>query len=411
LHFADFHLGIENYGHMDSGSGLSTRIIDFLQRLDEMAAYAKDHAADMVIFAGDAFKNRQPNPTLQREFAWRVRDMAALCPVVLLTGNHDLPSTLQRASSLEIYDTLSVPNVLVGDKYELYNIPTPSGPVLVGTAPYPLRGQLLSEEQAQNKTIMQIDGLLQEALQSELSALADKSLVAEPLDAPRVLTGHFSVTGAKLGSERSVMVGRDATVLLSELDSPAWDYVALGHIHKHQNLTAGRKDAPPVVYSGSAERIDFGEENDAKGFCWVEVERHQTRWEFVPVRSRPFVTLRVDVRQSADPMQKVLSAIRGAALEEAVVRLIIQADDETEKQIHDNVLYGVLRDCKVDYIAAIKKEVERPIRARLGGSPEELSPLELLERYFRAKDFPPDQISQLMERAEELLADKGAPEK
>ncbi len=55
------------------------------------------------------------NPTrlLQREFAHRIRELAELCPVVLLVGNHDLPTNVLRASSVEIYDTLAVPNVLV----------------------------------------------------------------------------------------------------------------------------------------------------------------------------------------------------------------------------------------------------------------------------------------------------------
>ncbi len=47
----------------------------------------------------------------------------------------------------------------------------------------------------------------------------------------------------------------------------------MGHIHKHQNLTRDREEAPPVIYSGSMERIDFGEEGDPKGFCWVELDR------------------------------------------------------------------------------------------------------------------------------------------
>ena len=34
-------------------------------------------------------------------------------------------------------------------------------------------------------------------------------------------------------------------------------YVALGHIHKAQDLNEGAQ--PPVIYPGSIERVDFGE--------------------------------------------------------------------------------------------------------------------------------------------------------
>ncbi|MGB1289291.1 MAG: metallophosphoesterase family protein, partial [Aggregatilineales bacterium] len=111
LHFADVHIGMENYGKTDPATGLSSRVVDFLRRMDEMIDYARENDVDLTIFAGDAFKTRTPNPTYQREFAHRVQDLAELAPVVLLVGNHDLPPNALKASSIEIYDTLSVPNV------------------------------------------------------------------------------------------------------------------------------------------------------------------------------------------------------------------------------------------------------------------------------------------------------------
>jgi DNA repair protein SbcD/Mre11 len=401
LHFADIHIGMENYGRTDPEIGLSTRVRDFLKRMDEMIDFARQNAVDLIVFAGDAFKNRQPNPTFQREFAWRVRDMAELCPVVLLVGNHDLPTTTARASSIEIYDTLEVPNVLVGGEYRLHHIQTKNGPVQVATAPYPIRAGLLDGVNTYGMTIAEVDEKVQEQLHLILRDLARE---AAESNAPRVLTGHFTVGGAIPGSERNVMVGRDLAVPLSELADPTWDYVALGHVHKHQNLTAKRRGVPPVVYSGSVERIDFGEEADEKGFCWVELERGGTTWRFVPVSARPFVTLNVDVRDSENPMHKVIDAIGRRPLEDAVVRVIIHADLETETRLQDAAIYEALRAAKVSMVAAIQKDVERPVRARLGASPEGLSTLQLLERYLQSKDVPPDRITLLMERAEAFFA-------
>ncbi len=398
LHFADIHIGMENYGRTDPTTGLSTRVVDFLRRMDEMIEYARQHDVDLVIFAGDAFKNRQPNPTFQREFAWRVRDIAEICPIVLLVGNHDLPTTLARASSIEIYDTLAVPNVYVGDEYELCPIQTKAGPVQVGMAPYPTRARLFdASSQNHGTSIAQADAMLQHQLQLILRDLAQQATKSND---PRVLVGHFTVSGALLGSERNVMVGRDVSVLLSELADPTWDYVALGHVHKHQNLTHGREGVPPVVYSGSMERIDFGEEGDPKGFCWVELERGATRWQFVPVSARPFVTLRVDVRSAADPTQKVLDTISRNDLEEAVVRMIITADVESEAKLRDTVIHEALRTANVSTVAAVQKDVERPARMRLGASPEGLTSMELLMRYFQSKGMSEERIAKLLEKAE-----------
>ncbi|OQY78834.1 MAG: exonuclease sbcCD subunit D, partial [Anaerolineae bacterium UTCFX5] len=98
LHFADLHIGVESYGRTDPDTGLSTRVIDFLRRLDEVAEAARQRDADLIIFAGDAFQTRTPNPTYQREFAHRILDLSAIAPVVLLVGNHDLPPAVMNAS-------------------------------------------------------------------------------------------------------------------------------------------------------------------------------------------------------------------------------------------------------------------------------------------------------------------------
>jgi exonuclease SbcD len=188
------------------------------------------------------------------------------------------------------------------------------------------------------------------------------------------------------------------SVLLSALADPRWDYVALGHIHKHQNLTKDQPGVPPVIYSGSIERIDFGEEGDPKGFCWVELERHNTHWQFVPLEhSRPFVTLKADLRSAANPTEHVVKLIARHDLDGAVVRVLLDFSPETEARFSETIVRDELKRVGVYQVASIRKEVEQAVRARLGASPEGLTAPELLERYFISKD-----ISE--ERREELLA-------
>lgn len=411
LHFADTHIGMENYGRTDAKSGLSTRVLDFLHRMDDMIAYAREGDVDLVIFAGDAFKTRTPNPTFQREFAWRVRELTELAPVVLLVGNHDLPPTILKASSIEIYDTLAVPNVWVASEYTVRPVQTKRGTVIVGAAPYPIRARLLQELSHLGQTIAQTDLLVQGKLGEILEELASEAeaLSAEHHDAPRLLTAHFTVGGAVLGSERQIMLGRDVQVALASLADPRWDYVALGHIHKHQNLTLKRKDVPAVVYSGSIERIDFGEAGDPKGFCWVELERggknNKTAWKFVELASRPFITLESDLRKSDNPTKKVLDLIARHDLREAVVRVKLALTPEVETRLNEGAIREALRSAGVHYLAAIQKEIDQPARARLGGSPEGMTPLQLLERYLLSREVSLERRGELLEKASDLLSE------
>jgi len=402
LHFADLHIGMENYGRIDPATGVNGRVMDFLRRLTEVVDYALSNEVDLVLFAGDAYKSREPNSTYRREFARRIKRLAdAGIPVVLLVGNHDLPSQEKRASSIEIFRTLDVPNVLVTSRDQLHRLTTRRGePIQVATVPYPMRQRLLEREEYRDKTIAELDAIVQQIVTENIQALAAQ---VDPT-LPAVLTGHFSVSEARLGSERSVMLGRDVVVQKSALADPAWDYVALGHIHRHQELNDGQH--PPIVYCGSLERIDFGEEAEPKGFVMADVRRGECVWKFHPVSARRFVTIRADVRTEADPLAAMLAAIARHSTDDAVVRVTVQAQPEQEGLLRDADIRSALRNAYA--VAGIGKEIERAYRQRLGGeSPEGLTPAELLARYLESKGTSPERIAVLLRHAEEIFQAEG----
>src|SRR3712207_7119792 len=132
LHFADLHIGVETHGRPDPVDGLSTRLRDFLDVFDELVETAIAERVDVVLFAGDAYKSRDPSQTHQREFARRVRRLVdAGIAVYLLVGNHDVPNMLSKASALEIFETLGVRGVSIGRKLGTQVVQTRSGPVQI----------------------------------------------------------------------------------------------------------------------------------------------------------------------------------------------------------------------------------------------------------------------------------------
>lgn len=400
LHFADTHIGVENYGKLDPSTGTSTRVRDFLDRLDEVIDYALEHDADVAVFAGDAFKSRDPEPTQQREFAQRIKRLADAIPTLLVVGNHDMPGMAAKASSVDIFRALEVPGVFVGHKPEGHVLETRRGPIFLASMPYPSRNRLLTREEHRGKSIEELEVLLRETTATILQNLASQ---AERHAMPRVLVGHLSVAEAKFGSERTVMLGRDVAVFSSSLTHSAWDYIALGHIHRHQVLNP--RGYPPAVYSGSIERIDFGEEGEPKGFCWVRLSRGATEWEFVPVKARTFHTVRVDVRGAEDPTAAVLSSLEQTPTQGAVVRLIIQLSSQQRTALRERDIQAALADAASLTIAT---EFEIESRVRLGDlSPESLTPLQLVESYYRARKESPERIQALLTKAEELLRDSG----
>lgn len=405
LHFADLHLGVENYGRSDPATGLSTRLADFLRTFDEAIDYAVGEPVDAVLFAGDAFKTRDPNPTVQREFARRVRRLSrAGIPTVLLIGNHDLPGATSRATSVEIYDALGVDQVRVCRTLEHFVLETRGGPLQVVALPWLPRSRLLASPDDPSPGA----GTVNDRIAANVVAIVrdEAEKVARNPDLPAVLLGHVSVSGAITSTEQSIMLGQDMLLSRADLEAATFDYVALGHIHKHQQLGPS---VPPVVYSGSLERIDFGEEHEDKGFVVVEIDparpkAERTTWTFHPVGARRFVTLRLTAGED-EPLQDVTRAIeRRTDLQDAVVRAFITMSATASARLQLTTVRQRLTDAGVAYVAQVVPLVDRAARMRLPlEDANELDPLRMLHHWFEAEQTSPARREILVRYATELL--------
>jgi exonuclease SbcD len=202
------------------------------------------------------------------------------------------------------------------------------------------------------------------------------------------------------------MLGQDVLLDPSLLKDPRYDYVALGHIHKHQVL----HETPPVIYSGSIERIDFGEANETKGFVVAEIGEKETTWEFIKTPTREFREIVLDVREHPDPMPFVRDRLGALKVEGQVVKVILRASVDNEAHLDTREIRRLLGDAA--HVAAVVRDVERPARLRLGNAQEisESGPRELLARYFEAKLVPPERRELLLRYAETLFDEESEDE-
>lgn len=380
LHTGDLHIGMTNYSKLDPETGLESRLLDFFQTFDKIIDYAIEEKVDAFIFAGDAYKTRDPSPTQQRGFGERIKRVAkAGIPIVLIVGNHDTPNAEGKANTLDIYSALEIDNVWVSRKPELLNIPTKSGNIQVITAPWLHRSDFKN-------------------LGEKLSALYEKIRS----DSPAILVGHLEVEGSSFGSEKGLALVNDVTLPLSLLTNNKLCYVALGHIHKYQSLCKN----PPVVYSGSPERIDFGEEKEEKGYVLVDIIKPQTpaEYKFINSGARKFLTIPIKLRGDApNPTATILDEIGKHDIKDKIVRVTIDIPADLEKEIEMDKVKKSLADA--NYIAGISRNVERKQRQILEDTSEveRLTPIEALQKYFQTKNFTPEKIKELEKYAAELL--------
>ena len=408
IHLSDLHLGVETYGRINSETGLSTRLEDFLNAFDQVVDYALEEKIDLVLFCGDAYKSREPTQTQQREFAKRINRLATNdIPVFLLVGNHDLPNAIGRATTTEIFDTLAIKNVYVSNRPDIYRIPTKSGIIQVASLPWLRRSSLLSKEDTKNLTFEQINQKLQQVLTGVIASHADK---LDP-ELPGILAAHVWVSGARIGSESSMTIGQEHMLMVSNIAHTAFDYIALGHIHKRQVLS----ENPPVVYAGDLARLDFSEEKDDKGFYLVEIEPDETTgkrkvsFDFHTVSGRCFLTIEVDIEPTdINPTSTVLGAIaeQKEKVKDAIVRLQVSLPAELEGRLGDNDMRDAL---KAAYYFTIAKDIKRESRLRLGNwTAEEITPIDALKAYLESKNTSSERTKILLEYGEKLIKAQGS---
>jgi len=400
LHTADIHIGMENYGYLNPNTGLNTRLEDFLKSFDVMVDYAIDNEIDIFIFAGDAFKTQSPTPTQHREFAKRIYRLAkANIPTVLLAGNHDLPNRYGEATSVNIYETLSIDNVYVMERPTFQVIKTKNGDVQVLGIPYVSKSGFLTNEEYSGKSLEEIENILLKKIDS----LIDGYIAKADKEIPLVLTFHAGIDRAVMGAEKDLMIGKAFCVPLSVVAKKGIDYVALGHIHKYQVLCK----EPPVIYSGSIERVDFGEEPENKGFVIINLEKNNTSFEFVKLPARKFITIDAEIKDNEDPNEIIIKTIAMKDVQDAIVRLRYSINTSLAGLVDDNKIKDALNGSFFHTINATI--LDNAFRMRDPNLNETISnsPITALEKYLVINEDLNSLKDDLLERANSLMSEAG----
>lgn len=399
MHFADVHFGVENYGRFDPETGLNSRLVDFRAALNAAIDVALAADIELAVFAGDAYKTRDPNQTHQREFAACLsRLTGAGVPVVLLAGNHDIPNTKGRANAIEIFGALAGEKVRVFDTPGVAVMKTARGSdVQIAAMPYLIKSLVLSREENKDKGVQETTRLIVDRYEAgirHLAAQCDPSL-------PTILMGHFSVTNAQLSANQVGYLLNEPEVPLSALTQEPFDYVALGHIHRFQDLNKGRQ--PPVVYSGSVERIDFGERTEVKGFALVDLAKGNTEVKHVPIPTRAFVEIETDATKAEDKAtETVLAAIAAQPIKDAIVKLSYKIRSEQLPGLRESEIRQALYPAFL--IVSAHKEVVKDtdaVRSKL--LTETLDPRQALAVFLDTRAQLKPRKAELLARAEPLL--------
>ncbi|MBM3886435.1 exonuclease SbcCD subunit D [Candidatus Dependentiae bacterium] len=403
FHTADIHFGVENYGRIDPKTGIHSRLLDFKTSFDVCVNAAIEEQADFFLLCGDAYKTAYPTPTQQKlliESLLKLHD--AKIPVVIVVGNHDHPLSFGKAHALDIFSTVPLKTFHVFSKPEILVLETKNGPVQIVGIPWPTRNNLVTNEQHRFKDQHEITSYISEKIGVLIASFAQQ---LDPA-IPSILCGHLTVTnGIFSGSEKCAIYGSDPMFLPSQLAIKPFDYVALGHLHRHQNLNPG---GIPIVYAGSIERVDFGERKEKKGYCTVTIdtrndETKETSYTFHIVPSRPMIQLDIHLKPEEDQTNTIVHVIEATNLDQAIVKVVYHLPEGRQDKVDLN---AVLRACqKAHHVVGIFPVHKVVIRAARAQVSTHMTFDTVLKRFFDTRKELEDKKKLLLKKAQSLQAE------
>ncbi len=272
LHSADWHLGRVHHG--------VSLLEDQARILRDFVRLAAELRPDAILLAGDIYDRSVPPSEAVRLLDMVLTELVQglRIPVVMIAGNHDGPDRLAFGASLLGGAGLSVRGV-VDPQARPIVLHDGHGPVAIHALPYAEPGMVraILGDRAQGSALSIDDETTARVIDSHQAALAAQLRAARavhPAGARSVVVAHaFVLGGSESESERPLSVGASGAVSASLFDG--FDYVALGHLHRPQQVGEAR-----IQYSGSLLKYSFSEadhiksvnlvELDATGTCTVE---------------------------------------------------------------------------------------------------------------------------------------------
>lgn len=369
LHTADWHLGRTIRGR--------SRIAEFEVVLDEVIGIAVDEGVDVFLVAGDIWDTMSPPPEADRLLYSALRRLVeAKIEVVLLSGNHDNPRRL--AAFGQFADLLGVHTQAAVRRWDdggTIDIERNGERMCLAALPWIPEGRALNAAE-----------ILGPAHESYLryakfaGAIFEQAARGFDPSAINVFAAHVFVDGASVssldGSERRIHIGQTYAVPPSALPGHA-QYVALGHVHQPQEVTAPNGAA---AYSGSLLQLDFGEREQQKVVRVVELEvGRPARHRAIPITAGRRLT---EVRGTFDEVVK-----QGEAAGDAYLRATVDIDQPTPGIAQR--LREALPHC-VDVRVEMAREQLAPERDR----PAPMSPAEHYSRYYETAHgrIPSDEV-------------------
>lgn len=244
LHLSDLHLGKRVNGF--------SQIEDQRYILDQILSIVSAEAPDAVLICGDVYDKSVPSAEAVDLFdAFLTKLAQSHTDVFIISGNHDSAERIAFGGKL-----FSAAHVYVSPVYDGH-VTTIDKEDAFGT----VRFYLLPFLKPSHVRLHAPDTAIESYTDAIAAALSGCDLRT---DCRHVLLTHQLVTGAERSESEELSIGGTDNVDLQVFDG--FDYVALGHLHRPQNVGSDR-----VRYCGTPLKYSFSEAGHEKSVTLIDL--------------------------------------------------------------------------------------------------------------------------------------------
>lgn len=276
----DTHFGAGyNMGKLDSKTQMNTRLLDFANTFNKIIDAHVKRQVKIVVLTGDIFETRHPTATQHKIFSRCVQRAVDLGITILINvGNHDQQRHVD-TTTVDIYNSLKIPGVYVFQEMGVHVV--------------------------DNTNIIVMPYRDRRMLGGKTSPDAVKTLIREfesltsNLKGNKIVVGHFMLEkGQDLDPD---LFSMDELVLPLAMFYDC-DAVVMGHIHKHNVVS---EQNPIVIYSGSMEKVTFGEKDHNKVSIIFDTNNIQ-KPEIIKTKTRNLYEISFDY-SDLDPFKSLIN--------------------------------------------------------------------------------------------------------
>ncbi|OGS55948.1 MAG: hypothetical protein A3K60_06330 [Euryarchaeota archaeon RBG_19FT_COMBO_56_21] len=356
VHISDTHLGFSAYSKLDQHEGINQRELDIYRAFQQAIDITISLKPDFVVHSGDLFDSVRPgNRAIDFALKQMIRLSQAGIETILISGNHSTPRLRETGSIFRIFEHLEHIHPLHEPGIATIRI----GKANVVAIPH--------------------------SVSPSIAELASKATPSED-SAFNVLLLHAGILGSDVFKMDEF---NEQAVPIGALDK-GWDYVALGHFHQHNNV------ADNAYYSGSTERLGFGEVDQKKGIVEVDLSSHTIRFHEIKIREMlDLPGLNAEGMASSEILGEARKMVSGAGIDDKIVRMIIKnvapdayrsLDVPAIRQLGSSALHFEL---KVDRVEADAQKTEGEAQIGLLGDE--------FKKFVSRLDYPDAKKARLLE--------------